>query len=80
MTSPRRRPVDELADPHHLADTDPDWAGGDALRLRRLACAVTPSVVHPVLGLIDEIPGPVAAAVRTGVDTVLGLVPKVGLA
>ena len=42
--------------------------------------AVTPSVVHPVLGLIDEIPGPVAAAVRTGVDTVLGLVPKVGLA
>ena len=80
VTSPRRRPVDELADPHHLADTDPDWAGGDALRLRRLACAVTPSVVHPVLGLIDEIPGPVAAAVRTGVDTVLGLVPKVGSA
>ena len=26
----RPRPVDELADPHHLADTDPEWAGGDA--------------------------------------------------
>ncbi len=25
-----RAPVDALADPHHLADTDPQWAGGDA--------------------------------------------------
>ena len=25
-----RRPVNDLADPHHLADTDPQWAGGDA--------------------------------------------------
>jgi len=80
VTSPRRRPVDALTDPHHLADTDPDWAGGDALRLRRLAGAVTPSLVHPVLGLIDAVPGPVAAAVRDSVDTVLGLVPKVGFA
>ncbi|MDY6998707.1 MAG: NAD(P)H-binding protein [Actinomycetota bacterium] len=72
-----RRPVDELADPHHLADTDPDWAGGDTLRLRQLAGAVTPPVVRPVLGLIGAVPGPVAAAVRTGLDTVLGMVPKV---
>ena len=28
------RPVNALADPHHLADTDPVWAGGDALRIR----------------------------------------------
>ena len=76
VTSPARRPVDELADPHHLADTDPDWAGGDALRLRQLASSVTPSVVHPVLGLIAAVPGPVAAAVRTGLDTMLGWVPK----
>ncbi|TRW78695.1 NAD-dependent epimerase/dehydratase family protein [Mycolicibacterium sp. 018/SC-01/001] len=76
VTSPPRKPVDALADPHHLADTDPDWAGGDALRLRQLASAVTPHVVHPVLGLIGLVPGPVAAAVRTGLDHVIGLVPK----
>jgi len=76
VTSPARRPVDELADPHHLADTDPDWAGGDALRLRQLACAVTPHVVQPVLGLIGLVPKPVAAAVRTGLDHLIGLVPK----
>jgi uncharacterized protein YbjT (DUF2867 family) len=29
------RPVDELADPHHLADSDPVWAGGDVLALQR---------------------------------------------
>ncbi len=74
------RAVDDLADPHHLADTDPDWAGGDALRIRQLAGAVTPAAVQPVLGLIDAVPGPVAAAVRTGLDTVLGLVPRVGFA
>ncbi|RZT26025.1 uncharacterized protein YbjT (DUF2867 family) [Mycobacterium sp. BK558] len=76
VTSPRRRPVDKLADPHHLADTDPDWAGGDALRLRQLACTVTPHAVQPVLGLLGLVPGPVAAAVRTGLDHVIGLVPK----
>src|ERR1700742_4841349 len=31
------RPVNALADPHDLADTDPQWAGGDALRVRRFA-------------------------------------------
>ena len=35
--SHRPRPVNALADPHHLADSDPIWAGGDALRIRRLA-------------------------------------------
>jgi uncharacterized protein YbjT (DUF2867 family) len=32
-----RRPVNSLADPHDLADTDPEWAGGDARRARRFA-------------------------------------------
>lgn len=77
VTSPPRRPVNELGDPHHLADTDPQWAGGDTLRLQKLAGAVTPPFVHPVLGLIGFVPGPVAAAVRTGLDHVIGLVPKV---
>lgn len=76
VASPPRRPVDELTDPHHLADTDPDWAGGDTLRLQQLAGAVTPPVVRPVLGLIGFVPGPVAAAVRTGLDAVIGLVPR----
>jgi hypothetical protein len=35
--SNRARPVNALADPHDLADTDPEWAGGDALRVRRFA-------------------------------------------
>lgn len=76
VSSPRRRPVDKLGDPHHLADTDPDWAGGDALRLRQLACTVTPHAAQPVLGLLGLMPGPVAGAVRTGLDHVIGLVPK----
>ena len=72
-----RRPVNELLDPHHLADTDPGWAGGDVSRLRQLASAVTPPLVHPMLGLLAFVPRPFAAAVRTGLDTVLGMVPKV---
>jgi uncharacterized protein YbjT (DUF2867 family) len=40
----RPLPVNALADPHHLADTDPTWAGGDALRIRRLARAITPPI------------------------------------
>ncbi|BBX15278.1 NAD-dependent epimerase [Mycolicibacterium duvalii] len=80
VKSPRPRPVDELADPHHLADTDPDWAGGDALRLKQLAGVVTPSIVRPVLDLIGLVPKPVAAAVRTGLDGFLDLLPKAGTA
>lgn len=73
----RPRPVNALADPHHLANTDPAWAGGDALRIRRLARRVTPSVVRPTLGLVNRVPGPVAGAVRTGLDILIALTPKV---
>jgi hypothetical protein len=75
----RALPVNELADPHHLADTDPVWAGGDALRIRRLARSVTPPIARPLLGLINELPGPVAAALRTGLDTLINLTPKAHL-
>lgn len=75
--SPGRRPVNALADVHHLAETDPHWAGGDAARIRELASIVTPPVARPALGLIGGVPGPVAGAVRTGLDIVIGLVPKV---
>jgi hypothetical protein len=80
LASDRRRPVDDLADPHHLADSDPLWAGGDTLRIKQLARPFTPAIVRPVLGLLGAVPGPIAGALRTGLDTVLGLVPKASVA
>ena len=77
VSNGRPRPVNELADPHHLADTDPAWAGGDTLRIQRLARSITPPIVRPVLGLLNAVPGPVAAALRTGLDTLINLTPKV---
>jgi uncharacterized protein YbjT (DUF2867 family) len=76
LSNGRPRPVNELTDPHHLADTDPVWAGGDAHRLRQVAAAVTPPIVRPALGLLNAVPGPVAAALRTGLDSFLNLIPK----
>jgi hypothetical protein len=76
LSSRRQRPVNGLADPHHLADTDPDWAGGDILRLRKIAAMVTPSHARPALGLLGAVPGPVAGWWRTGIDTLIGLGPK----
>jgi uncharacterized protein YbjT (DUF2867 family) len=75
LSGGRPRPVNRLTDPHQLADTDPCWAGGDVLRLRRLAMSVTPSIVKPALRLLGLVPGPVAGAVRTSLDTLIGLVP-----
>jgi uncharacterized protein YbjT (DUF2867 family) len=75
--SHRPRPVNALADPHHLADSDPAWAGGDALRIRRLARSVTPPIARPTLGLINLVPGPVAGVLRTGLEILITLTPKV---
>jgi uncharacterized protein YbjT (DUF2867 family) len=69
-------PVNALADPHHLADTDPAWAGGDALRIRRLARAVMPPIARPTLRLVNIVPGPLAGALRTGLDILIALTPK----
>jgi uncharacterized protein YbjT (DUF2867 family) len=77
LSSPPPRPVNALADPHHLADSDPVWAGGDALRIRRLARAVTPPIARPSLGLVNIVPGPLAGALRTGLDMLITLTPKV---
>ena len=71
------RPVNNLADPHHLADSDPIWAGGDALRIRRLARAVTPPIARRTLSLLNLVPGPVAGALRTSLDLLIALTPKV---
>jgi uncharacterized protein YbjT (DUF2867 family) len=64
----KTRPVNALADPHHLADSDPPWAGGDVLALRRLAHAVTPAAARPALDLMNLVPGPVAGMLRAGLD------------
>ena len=69
-------PVNKLADPHHLADSDPVWAGGDVLALQRLARAVTPSAAHPALALVGLVPGPVAGVLRTGLDILADLAPN----
>ena len=37
LSNGHARPVNELADPHHLADTDPAWAGGDTHRIQQVA-------------------------------------------
>ena len=76
VESPHRVRSNALADPHHLADTDPQWAGGDALRLRRLASVVTPSVVQPVLGLLGIVPGPRRRCGPHRTGHLIGLVPK----
>ena len=76
LSNGRAKPVNELTDPHHLADTDPVWAGGDVLRIQRLARWVTPPMVRPVLGLLNAVPGPVVAMVRDGLDTLVHLKPK----
>lgn len=73
----RPRPVNALADPHDLANTDAAWAGGDARRIRQLAQRVTPTLVRPTLGLVNRVPGPVAGALRTGLDILIALTPKV---
>ncbi len=80
LSSRRPLPVNALADPHHLADSDPAWAGGDTLRLRRLAGRVTPSIARPGLALVDAVPGPIAGALRTGLDMLITLTPKVRFA
>jgi uncharacterized protein YbjT (DUF2867 family) len=72
----RAMPVNELSDPHKLADTDPVWAGGDTHRIRQVANSVTPPIIRPALGLLDVVPGPVAAALRTGLDSLINLIPK----
>jgi uncharacterized protein YbjT (DUF2867 family) len=74
----RPRPVNALADPHHLADTDPAWAGGDALRIRRLVRKITPPIARPTLGLVKLVPGPIAGAVRTGLEILVAMTPKMG--
>jgi uncharacterized protein YbjT (DUF2867 family) len=71
VSTRKPRPVDALADPHHLADSDPHWAGGDVLALQRRARAVTPAAARPALELVNLVPGPLARVLRTGLDILM---------
>ncbi len=77
VASPEPRPVDRLADPHHLADSDAPWAGGDVLRLKRFVSCIAPSVARPASSLLSLMPKPLAALARTGVDMASSLILKV---
>lgn len=77
LSSPRPRRVNALVDPHHLADSDPPWAGGDALRIKQVVGIVTPPIARPTLRVVNAVPGPLAGALRTGLDVLLNLTPKV---
>lgn len=70
-------PVDALTDPHQLASTDPVWAGGDALRIRRIAETMTPPIARPTLRWVNIVPGPLAGALRSSLDILIALTPKV---
>lgn len=75
----RPRPVNALADPHQLADTDPVWAGGDTLRIRRLIGTLTPPMARPTSRLVEVIPRPLAGAIRTGLETLISLTDTINL-
>ncbi len=78
VTANRRpQPVNALADPHHLADSDPAWAGGDALWIRRIARAITPPFARPTLRLVNRVPAPLAGLLRTGLEVLVAVTPKV---
>lgn len=72
----RPGPVHLLTDAHHLADTDATWAGGDVLRIQRVAGSVVPAAVGPALRMFSLLPKPVAGMVRTGLDAAVSLLPR----
>ncbi len=74
-------PVNKLADIHHLADSDPEWAGGDWLRIRRVGSSVVSSdgwneFERLGAGLVLSV-GPAAGAVRAGLDLAVSSVNKI---
>lgn len=75
------RPVNDLADPHHLADSDPDWAGGDVARIRQLGAAVVSAdgwdQFERLGASLVLSSGPAAGAVRVGWDLAAAAVARV---
>ncbi|MFW0797204.1 NAD-dependent epimerase/dehydratase family protein [Gordonia sp. CPCC 205515] len=57
VRTPAPRAVDALVDVHHLADTDPEWAGGDLMRLRRRVGSVVDVATRPVRNVVSMLTG-----------------------
>lgn len=55
--TPAPRPVCRLADVHHLAETDPHWAGGDLMRVRRKVGSIVGSAARRVRRVASLLPG-----------------------
>ncbi|MCH5644998.1 NAD(P)H-binding protein [Gordonia sp. ABSL49_1] len=55
--TPYPRPICDLTDPHHLADSDPDWAGGDLMRARRRVGSIVDSATHRVRNVVSLLTG-----------------------
>lgn len=55
--TPGPRPVCALDDVHHLADTDPDWAGGDLMRVRRWVGSTVCSTTRHVRSVVSTLTG-----------------------
>jgi uncharacterized protein YbjT (DUF2867 family) len=54
-----------------------DTALASLITIRRLARAITPPIAQPTLRLVDNVPGPLAGALRTGLDILVALNAKV---
>ena len=57
VRTPSPRDVCSLADMHHLAETDPDWAGGDIMRIRRRVGSLVGSATHQVRNVVSMLTG-----------------------
>lgn len=57
VRTPAPRPVCDLADVHHLAETDPTWAGGDLMRVRRHVDSVIGSAARRARGMVSLLTG-----------------------
>ena len=75
------KPVNQLSDMHHLADSDPDWAGGDVAHIRKLGSAAVSADgwdQFERLGAALVLSfGPAAGAVRVGWDIAADAVARV---
>ncbi|MCV7092331.1 NAD(P)H-binding protein [Mycobacterium interjectum] len=72
----RPKPVNALTDPHDLADSAPPGPAATPAH-PAAARAITPRVARPTLRLVNSVPGPLAGALRTGLDMLFALNAKV---
>ncbi|MEE3853086.1 NAD(P)H-binding protein [Gordonia sp. LSe1-13] len=57
VSTPAPRPVCDLANLHHLADSDPAWAGGDLMRVRRIVGSTLSSTGQLARSMVSLLTG-----------------------